>query len=116
MQGERLLIRSREHVFSRYLWLKLVFTVGLYFFWWRSNVLELTDRRVVLRTGVLSRNERSVPLAKVQDVTVSRGPIGRLFGFGDLRIESAGVVNTEIAVEQFRKVERIKQEILRLVG
>lgn len=80
MQGERSLIRSREHIFSRYLWIKLVFSVGLYFFWWRSNVLELTDRRVVLRSGVLSKNERSVPLAKVQDVTVSRGRLGGCLG------------------------------------
>lgn len=115
MQGEILLLRSREHVLGRTFWPKLLFSAGIYFFWWRSNTLELTDRRVVLRSGVFSKNERSIPLVKVQDVTVNRGPVGRLFGFGDLRIESAGGSSTEISVTQFSKAERLKREILNRV-
>lgn len=116
MQNEKLIIRSREHILGRTFWLKLLFTLGLYFFWWRTNTLELTDKRIVLRSGVLSKNERSVPLVKVQDVTVNRGPMGRIFGFGDLRIESAGSNSTEIAVYQFGKIERIKREIMSRAG
>lgn len=116
MQAEKLILRSREHIFGRTFWMKMLFTLGLYFFPWRSKTLELTDRRVVLRSGVFSKNERSIPLVKVQDVTVDRGPIGRMFGFGDLRIESAGGSNTEIQVFQFSKAERIKRELLSRVG
>lgn len=116
MQAEKLILRSREHIFGRTFWVKMLFTVGLYFFSWRTKTLELTDRRVVLRSGVFSKNERSIPLVKVQDVTVDRGPIGRIFGFGDLRIESAGGSNTEIQVFQFSKAERIKRELLSRVG
>jgi uncharacterized membrane protein YdbT with pleckstrin-like domain len=63
--------------------------------WWLTTYL-LTDRRVVLESGVLSRREESIPLDRVQN-TVVRRPLGdRMIGAGNIEIESAGRDSAEI--------------------
>lgn len=40
--------------------------------------------------GLLSTTVKTIPVAKIQDVTVSRSIVQRLWGVGNLRIETAG--------------------------
>lgn len=44
----------------------------------------LTSNRLVARTGLGHRREESLPLERVREVRGHRGPIGQLFGYGDL--------------------------------
>jgi putative membrane protein len=41
-------------------------------------------------SGVLSRNHRSLDVARIQQVEIQRGPIQRLLGLAALRVETAG--------------------------
>lgn len=50
----------------------------------------LTERAVVVRRGVLFRNEMSIPLDKIQDISLREGPLLRYLGLAKLRIETAG--------------------------
>jgi len=63
---------------------------------WRSESYTITDRRVILKRGVVGKFTRSVSLDRVQDVTVSQGPLGRALGFGTIEVESAGRDSTEV--------------------
>jgi uncharacterized membrane protein YdbT with pleckstrin-like domain len=49
----------------------------------------LTDAKVEIDTGLIARTTRNIPLAKIQDVTVSASIPQRLLGFGDLLIDNA---------------------------
>lgn len=49
----------------------------------------LTDSKVEIDTGLIARTTRNIPLAKIQDVTVSASIPQRLLGFGDLLIDNA---------------------------
>jgi putative membrane protein len=40
--------------------------------------------------GLLSTTTRTIPVSNIQDVTVSRGLMQRLWGVGNLRIETSG--------------------------
>ena len=40
--------------------------------------------------GLVSTTVRTIPVANIQDVTVRRGVVQRIWGLGDLRIETAG--------------------------
>jgi uncharacterized membrane protein YdbT with pleckstrin-like domain len=63
---------------------------------WRLTTYLLTNRRIVMETGVLSRNSESISLDRVQN-TVIRRPLGdRMIGAGDIEIESAGRDGAEI--------------------
>lgn len=52
--------------------------------------LEMSGDRLKYETGMASRSTRSMPLAKVQDVTVKQSLGQRVLGLGDLTIETAG--------------------------
>jgi membrane protein YdbS with pleckstrin-like domain len=57
---------------------------------WRADWFVVTDRRLLLRTGILTRKVAMMPLIKVTDMSYSRPPVGRLLGYGEIVIESAG--------------------------
>lgn len=63
---------------------------------WRYTTFTLTDRRVLVNRGVLSRFSKSIALDRVQDVRVTQGPLARLFRAGTVEIESAGREGTEM--------------------
>lgn len=52
--------------------------------------LRLVDDHLILENGFLSRMQRTVDTAKIQDVTVKQTLGQRILGVGDLRLESAG--------------------------
>lgn len=52
----------------------------------------LTDAKIEIDTGLIARTTRNIPLAKIQDVTVSASIPQRLLGFGDLLIDNASEV------------------------
>lgn len=56
-------------------WPKYLLTLGLYGFWHKRRVTVLTNERLLLGEGVLSRQERSIPLRAITDaVYYRRGP------------------------------------------
>jgi uncharacterized membrane protein YdbT with pleckstrin-like domain len=57
--------------------------------WWVDRIV-VTDRRLFEVSGILTRKVASMPLAKVTDMTYHRTVAGRLFGYGELRVESPG--------------------------
>ena len=69
----------------------------LWFGWtyaqWRTERLLITDRRLLLVTGLLARRVDVMPLRKVTDMTFVQPPFGRLldaWGWGTFVFESAG--------------------------
>lgn len=46
--------------------------------------------RLIEERGIIGKRIVIIPLDRVQDVTCRFGILGRVFGFGDLEIESAG--------------------------
>ncbi len=50
----------------------------------------ITDRSVRVREGAWKVTEKTITFANVQNVRVEQGPIERLFGFSNVRVETAG--------------------------
>ena len=50
----------------------------------------LTDRALILKKGVWFRSETTVPLDRIQDVSVRHGPILDRLGIATMRVETAG--------------------------
>jgi uncharacterized membrane protein YdbT with pleckstrin-like domain len=81
---------------------------------WLTTRYVVTDRRVLMRHGVLSRTGRDVPLTRVNDVSFSRTVVERLFGSGTLTIESAGD-RGQVSLSDVPHVESVQRDIYRLV-
>jgi hypothetical protein len=84
MNGERTLVSTREAI-TLGRWIAVLCTLGLWLLWWLARVYTVTDRRVIVRRGLIFRSEQSVLLTKVQDVIVNKGPL-----IAHVRLSSAG--------------------------
>ncbi len=51
---------------------------------------ELHERTLVVKRGIFFRVEKTIPLDKIQDLTVKEGPLLRMLGLRSLQIETAG--------------------------
>lgn len=50
----------------------------------------VTDRRLIVRHGILSRRERSASLERIQNVNTEQGVVARALNFGDIQFDTAG--------------------------
>lgn len=51
---------------------------------------ELTEQKLIVRKGLFTRTENTVPLDKITDMALIQGPIMRMFDLHKLTIETAG--------------------------
>jgi uncharacterized membrane protein YdbT with pleckstrin-like domain len=57
--------------------------------WW-DNHFVVTSARLLLATGVLTKKVNMMPLTKVTDMSFQRSSLGRILGYGEFIVESAG--------------------------
>jgi uncharacterized membrane protein YdbT with pleckstrin-like domain len=55
---------------------------------WRTTHFVVTDRRVLVREGVLTRKGMDIPLKRISSVQFRQGLLERMLGAGTLAIES----------------------------
>ncbi len=67
-----------------------VVALGLGWLRWANERYEVADDTIRHRRGVISPDETSVPLARVQALDTSQGPIQRLFGVYAVHVQTAG--------------------------
>ena len=88
-----------------------VLWAGLRLLRWRFATYHLTDRRIIMEGGILSRTAETIPLDRIQNTVIHR-PIGdRLIGAGDIEIESAGRDGVEV-LHRIPKAEQFYNELL----
>ncbi|HLL77022.1 MAG TPA: PH domain-containing protein [Pyrinomonadaceae bacterium] len=77
----------------------------------------LTDSKIEIDQGFVSRRTRNIPLRNIQDVTVSATIPQRLLGFGDLLIENAnemgGTTNMHNIPDPRRHADLLLRELRR---
>jgi uncharacterized membrane protein YdbT with pleckstrin-like domain len=63
---------------------------------WQSISYTLTDQRVKIESGVFGRQEKVIPIDRVQDCTTRMSLFGRMLGYGRVEIDAAGAQGAEI--------------------
>ena len=81
---------------------------------WRTTSYELTNRRLRLRSGILTRSGRDFPLARISDVSFSHGILDRILGCGRLVVESAGE-HGELILNEIPHVQDVQAQLFQLV-
>jgi uncharacterized membrane protein YdbT with pleckstrin-like domain len=79
---------------------------------WLTTRYVLTNRRVVIRSGVRSRSGRDIPLTRVNDVSFQHSVIDRMLRCGTLTIESAGE-HGQVVLPEVPSVELVQRQVLR---
>jgi hypothetical protein len=69
----------------------------------------------VLTTGILTHKVNMMPLAKVTDMSFQRSAMGRLLGYGEFILESAGQDQALSNVEYIPYPEQLYLEVCGLI-
>ena len=89
----------------------VAFVVVKYLTWTYTHFV-LTDRRVISRSGIISKRGTEVPLDRVNNIDFSQKFWERLIGAGDLSIESAGK-DGQSHFQNVRHPDMVQQEVYR---
>lgn len=81
---------------------------------WRTTHFVLTTQRIILRSGILSRSGRTIPLARINDVTFRHHVVERLLGCGTLVIESGGE-RGQLVLTDVPEVEEVQRQLASLI-
>ena len=79
--------------------------------WWIRCLgisLVVTDKRVTLRRGLLSKATNDVLIADIRNVKIEQTMGQRIFGVGKVAVSTAGQADMEIEVQGLPAPERVK--------
>ena len=77
---------------------------------------QLLADELVVRQGLITRNTRHIPYARIQNIDLVQNPLHRLFDVAEVRIETASGIEPEavLRVLSLEAVERMRQQVFRL--
>ena len=81
--------------------------------WW-TTTYTVTDRRLIMRSGILTRVGKDMPLVRINDVSYQRSLLDRMLGCGTLYIQTAAEGGT-ITLDDVPNVERLHVEMTELL-
>ena len=73
----------------------------------------LTDSKIEIDEGFISKTTRNVPLRTIQDITVSASVPQRMLGFGNLIIENAGETGGKIVLKNINSPKKYADVLLK---
>ncbi|MEO6701079.1 MAG: PH domain-containing protein [Jatrophihabitantaceae bacterium] len=82
---------------------------------WYTEEFVITDRRVLLVSGIISRKVAIMPLSKVTDLTYERSIAGRLLGYGVFVVESAGQNQALSRIDYLPTPDKLYQDVSTLL-
>jgi len=77
---------------------------------WLAATYTLTDRRILTRTGILTRRGHDIPLNRISDVSYEKGLFDRILGCGTLVISDASQQG-RVALPDVPQVEKRQLQI-----
>ncbi len=88
---------------------------GLVWWFWSTEEFVITDKRVLLVSGVITRRVAIMPLTKVTDLTYERSVLGRFLGYGAFVMESAGQHQALSRIEYLPRPDQLYKEVSTLL-
>jgi uncharacterized membrane protein YdbT with pleckstrin-like domain len=83
---------------------------------WLNTNYVITNRRLIIRIGIIHRVGRDIPLEKVNDVSFRHDSLlDRLLGCGTLVVESAGE-HGQVELDDIPHVEETQREVSALIS
>jgi membrane protein YdbS with pleckstrin-like domain len=97
------------------LWLLVLLRTGVKVFEWNENYFVVTSQRMLLSTGLVTKKVNMMPLAKVTDMSFQRSTLGRILGYGEFILESAGQDQALRIVDHLPYPEQLYLEVCGLI-
>jgi len=98
------------------LWvLLLLLRLGVKAYEWSETYFVVTSQRMLLQSGLLTRKVNMMPLSKVTDMSFRRSSMGRILGYGEFILESAGQDQALRVVDHLPYPEQLYLEVCGLI-
>jgi uncharacterized membrane protein YdbT with pleckstrin-like domain len=81
---------------------------------WRTTRYELTSRRLRMRSGIIARIGKDIPLSRITDVSFETGLLDRILGAGTLVVESPGE-HGQVRLAQIPHVQYLQSALFQIV-
>jgi len=118
--GEEIVARFELHWSARIalvLWILLgVPTFGITWLvavyeYLRLRAIEqgVTNKRVIFKTGIIGRKSEEMKLTSIETVEIDQGIMGRMFGFGDVKITGRGT--SDLVFKGIKDPMSVKRQI-----
>lgn len=82
---------------------------------WRFAVYALTTDRIMVRTGILYRHSRDIPIHRIAEVSCERGILDRIFGAGTLVLADAASMEAGTRFKDVPNVKSMQQALNDLI-
>jgi uncharacterized membrane protein YdbT with pleckstrin-like domain len=100
---DEVLIYETNYHWILYLNIFIPLTAGFYLIYLylknKNSEFGITNKRLIIKTGIISRNTLELNLSKIESVYVHQSILGRILGYGSL-----GVIGTGGTKEVFIKI------------
>lgn len=83
---------------------------------WYSVEYLLTTQEIYKKRGLVSRTITHFRLDQIQNTTTRQSVLGRVLGYGDVLIATAGTGHTEMVLKHVPDPEEILSQLSRLLG
>lgn len=97
-------------------WVLMIIGFLILFFTYLKVVTDefaITNQRLIIKTGVISRDTLELNLTKVETISVSQGLFGRLFGSGTISVRGTGsTLSTISCIAEPFEFRRIFQQTI----
>jgi len=97
------------------LWGILFLRLAVKVFEWGETYFVVTSQRFILATGLLTRKVNMMPLSKVTDMSFQRSTMGRILGYGEFILESAGQDQALNKIDHLPYPEQLYLEVCGLI-
>jgi len=77
---------------------------------WLTSYYTFTDRRLITRTGVITRRGHDIPLSRVSDIEIELHLIDRMLGCGTLVVSDAST-HGRVVLPDIPHVEDVKRRV-----
>jgi uncharacterized membrane protein YdbT with pleckstrin-like domain len=91
----------------------VILVIGLIKGWMErvATLYTITDRRIIIRKGILSRHERAAHIDRVQNVNLTQSFFDRIFGVGTLDFDTAGTEDSDFKFSGIADPDELRQKI-----
>ncbi len=74
---------------------------------------RITPQQIIIQSGVINRQNRSIPIERIQNVEIEQRLLARLMNLAQVRIETAGSASTEASIEyvQLDQAHKIRSAV-----
>jgi uncharacterized membrane protein YdbT with pleckstrin-like domain len=76
-----------------------------------ATLYTITDRRIIIRKGILARKERAAHIDRVQNVNLTQSFADRLFGVGTLDFDTAGTEDSDFSFTGIADPDELRTRI-----